>query len=325
MSSANVYMGPRGNLVAVPAPAASPDYTPIGWNSKTQYLNGGIGVKTSYATHKEYALTWNATSRERLRPVLDIYSGMLGTGLVYYCDPVAFDANVLPQAWAWPALASLDGPVLVFPSSGSVQPAAPSGYIYAGGSSTPSTPPLGYAYPINATVPPILVSNDITRPTAIATPANTLGYPATSVAYAAGVSTSLFVPIPAGYVLWFGWHGSGTGGVTITPAVSALVSAAAVTPAALAVTDANRFNASFSSASYVGVDITLTGGGPTLSGLMAQLLPIGTTPTAGGFISGQGNSGCAFEAAPTMTPYSAAPGLDLVGMSGKLIETGSWL
>ncbi|MET4703107.1 hypothetical protein [Frigoribacterium sp. UYMn621] len=283
MSAANVYMGPRGNLVLVPAPAASPDYTPVGWSAKTQYLNGGVGVKTSRATHKEYALTWNATTRDRIRPIMDIYSGMLGTGLIYYCDPVALDANVMPQGWAFPALASLDGPVLI--STGA----------------------------------------NVTRPAAIATPANTLGYPATSVAYAAGTATSLFVPILPGYVLWFGWHGSGTGGVQITPAVSATVSAAAVFPAALLVTDPTRFNASFAGSSYVGVDISLVGGGSVFSGLIAHLLPVGVTPSTGGFVSGQGNSGCSFETAPTMTPYVVANGMDLVGASGKLIEVGSWL
>jgi hypothetical protein len=282
MSAANVYMGPRGNLVLVPAPAASPDYSSIGWSAKTQYLNGGVGVKTSRATHKEYNLTWSPTSRARLRPIMDMYAGMLGMGLIYYCDPVALDANVMPQGWAWPALAALDGPVLI--STGA----------------------------------------NITRPAAIVTPANTLGYPTTSVAYAAGTSVSLFIPIPSGYVLWFGWHGSGSGGVQITPAVSATVSAAAVFPAALLVTDPTRFNASFAGSSYVGVDVTLVGGGPVLSGLIAHLLPVGVTPSTGGFISGQGNSGCEFENVPTMTPYVVAGGMDLVGMSGKLIESGSW-
>jgi hypothetical protein len=112
--------------------------------------------------------------------------------------------------------------------------------------------------------------------------------------------------------------------VQITPAVSATVSAAAVFPAALLVTDPTRFNASFAGSSYVGVDVTLVGGGPVLSGLIAHLLPVGVTPSTGGFISGQGNSGCEFENVPTMTPYVVAGGMDLVGMSGKLIESGSW-
>ena len=56
---------------------------------------------------------------------------------------------------------------------------------------------------------------------------------------------------------------------------------------------------------------------------MVQILRTGRTPQPGGFISGQGNAGCEFDADPTQTPYNAV--LDRVGMSAKLIETGPWL
>lgn len=61
----------------------------------------------------------------------------------------------------------------------------------------------------------------------------------------------------------------------------------------------------------------------TLSGLILQVLPTGSVPAPGTFISGQGNSGCQFTEEPKETAYSAR--WDLVGISAVLVETGSWL
>lgn len=68
---------------------------------------------------------------------------------------------------------------------------------------------------------------------------------------------------------------------------------------------------------------TSSPGSITLSGIMVQILPEGRIPLTGGFISGQGNAGCEFEADPVQTPFNEK--LDRVGMSAKLIETGPWL
>lgn len=60
----------------------------------------------------------------------------------------------------------------------------------------------------------------------------------------------------------------------------------------------------------------------TLSGVMVQVLPTGITPETGGYISGQGHSGCEWTQLPTRDMYSAA--LDLVGVSASLVETEQW-
>lgn len=274
MTDKIMFMGPRGALQAVPACTINPDFSAFGWTSKSSSLNGRANVRGSFASHKEYAMSWSPTSRDRLRVITDIHSGMFGTGAIFFLDPMAMDKNVLPEHWGFPAQAALDAPVLV---------------------------------------------GDV-RPTIVATPANGLGYPINSVTYSAGAALALHIPIPAGFVAWVGWHGSGSGGLKVTPVISSIATGTPEYPTVLAVTDAQRMNASYAGPTYVGIDLELVGGtGSVFSGIMVQVLPAGVTPETGGFISGQGNAGCKFEGAPTQTPYGAA--LDLVGMSAKLTES----
>jgi hypothetical protein len=174
-----------------------------------------------------------------------------------------------------------------------------------------------------------IMSGSTTRPTSIATPANQNGYPTTSAVYtvAAGdTKPSLWVPIPPGYTAWVGAHGqAGTGGtVVVTPTTGGSNLGTPVTLTLLSVADVNRVNYSTTSA---GVQISLGGSGTiTLSGIIVQVLPTGRTPALGGFISGQGHSGCTFASQPVLTQYSAVLGQDgLVGATAKLVETQAWL
>lgn len=67
---------------------------------------------------------------------------------------------------------------------------------------------------------------------------------------------------------------------------------------------------------------SLAVGSVTLAGVMVQVLPTGTSPTPGGFISGQGHSGMSYDGYPEKSAYSAA--LDLVGLTASFIETEQW-
>jgi len=284
-----MYFGTRGYMQWVPACAVNPDFSKVGWSSQMQYLNGGVGVRSSSGSHKEYQMTWNSHSRDALRPISDYADGMYdtatGVNLLYFLDPVAMDKNVLPYLWSVPSQGISDGLTL-----------------------TPGQ-----------------------DPTPVLTPTNSLGYPARSAVYKANLSSStVWIPIPAGYTLWLGAHGSATGGagVVATPTSGT----ASLTPqplTMLSVTSTTRFNKSIDSTVGDGVILSLANLGSlstatvTLSGLMAQVLPTGVTPASGGFISGQGNSGCQFADKPTQTPRSAA--LDKIGMTARLIETGAWL
>lgn len=172
-----------------------------------------------------------------------------------------------------------------------------------------------------------LVLNDGERGTSLATPANTLGFPLESVRYVVspGKTRRVWIPIPEGYIAHVGAYGfDGTGGTVVaTPTVNILQSGAPVTLTLMDVADNSRFNQTFSSSLYNGVELSLGGSGTlTLSAIMVQVLEDTVSPQTGGFVSGQGNSGLQFLAQPTYTPYSSA--LDKVGVVAELTEYYGW-
>lgn len=285
----DLYFGTRNHERFVPMFIPGADYSRVGYSSKSQYLNGGARLRRSKATHREYVMTWPASStRDELRPIIDFFDGVYddndGTNLIYFIDPVAADKNVAPQIWGSPALGAGDGMPLI----------------------------------------------SSVRPTLSATPANTLGYPARSATYTltgSETAETLYIPIPTGFTAWVGAHGSatGSGGVQVTP-FNGPAAGTPVTLTLLAETNATRVNASFASTAYSGIELQLKlAGSVTLSGIIVQILPTGTTPETGGFISGQGHSGCDFESAPQVTPYQITGRSEAVGMTMKLTEIGSWI
>jgi hypothetical protein len=184
-------------------------------------------------------------------------------------------------------------------------------------------PPHWAAPMLSAGDAPPLVGE--TPPVLSVTPANSLGYPIRTATYS-GVdmdAQTLYVPIPRGYKAWIGVHGPANVGKMV---VRGVISATNKTPntvlPTLAVTDATRFTNSFSGDTYMGIEVSVEGD-VSYAGAMLQILPSDVIPDTGGFISGQGNSGGDFEAQPRLQVYSSA--LDKVGMTAKLIETGSWL
>lgn len=296
MVNTYIQFGTRLNPQMIPAWGANPAQSKAKFSTENAFTNGGVKVRNSVAGHMVYGLTWSPSfTRDQLRPIMDYADGLYdttdGVNLLFFIDPVAADKNVCPQAWAFPAQGARDAMPLI---------------------SSPTTGPI--------------------RPTATATPANTLGYPVRSAVYTiAGTETAkkLYIPIPPGYVAWVGAMGSATGatGVQATPFTGA--AAGTVVPLnLLAVTSSTRFTNSFASSSgFTGLElqIIIAAGTLTWSGTMVQILPTGVTPLTGGFMSGQGHSGCEFAGEPQQTPYNVAPGVENVGMTVALRETGDWL
>lgn len=291
--SRQLQFGTRANPQMIPMFQGGPaDISETGYSSETQYLNGGAGVRNSVGGHMVYNMTWGPShQRDDIRPILDYANGVFdttdSTELIYFIDPTAEDRNVLPMAWSFPAQAARDAIPLVMDGSGPI------------------------------------------RPKQVSTPSNTQGYPARSAIYTlAGTESAraLYLPIPPGYCAWIGAMGSSTSsaGVQVTPFTGP--TAGTVIPLTLlAVTDPSRFNASVSTAGgYTGLElqVKVAAGSLTLSGLMVQMLPVGTTPATGGFISGQGHSGCEFSGKPVQSPYTIAPGLERIGITARLVETG---
>jgi len=289
-----MWMGPRGFEQWVPAPKTNADFSSVGSRETDQYLNGGAGIRGSKDGHKEYNLAWSAKKREDLAPVLDIAKGIYDTGvdsdLVYFIDPTTYDWNVLPDMLASPYKTGLDGVPLAADLQG---------------------------YPVYPSLDPG------TR--------NSYGYPARMVTYALTQTSrtrSVYIPIPPGKTFWIGVHGSYSGaGVMVTPFGEGTAYGADY-PTPLGVDTDQRVNIYWSSSeNYTGVEVSIgllpgsSTGQVSLQGIIGQILDEGVTPFPGGFISGEGNSGCEFATIPTLSPYMNGK---LWGMAAKLVEVGSW-
>lgn len=285
----DTWFGTRGNMRWVKSPAPEGDFSPVGWGVEFQYLNGGAGVRTSVGSHKTYTMDWNSVTRDEARAITDyadgVYDTSTGINLIYFLDRMAMDKNVLPQAWAAPYQSLADGTTLV--------------------------------------------SNQF--PVAVTTPTNSFRYPARSVQYTAnGSSKSVWIPIPEGYTAWLGVHGSASGdaGVVVTP-TSGISNLTPVEATMLSVTTNTRVVDSFDSTTCDGISLSFNNVSPTstdvliISGMIVQILPTGTPPQTGDFISGQGNSGCQFSGKPVQMPRSSV--FDSVSLSAVLVETGSWI
>lgn len=276
------YIGTRERMFEMRAPSVGFPSSKQGWSNEINFLNGGASVRRSRAAHKRYEMSWNVLSRDEARIVLDLADGVYGTGNIYWLDPFVSNRNMLPQWWATPSTGVEDG----------------------------------------------LPLNGGERGTVVATPVNSLGFPVQSIRYdCAGAGRSVWIPIPEGFTAHIGAYGQdGTGGkVVATPTTGPSTTGTPIDLTLLDVTDDSRFNATVASSggTNTGVLISLDGTGDVvLSGLMVQVLADGVTPETGGFISGQGHSGCQFVAQPEYTPYSAA--LDQVGVVAEFVEVGGW-
>ena len=277
-----MWMGTRERMIEIPCPSVGMPSSKSGWSTTVNFLNGGSAVRRSTAASKLYEMTWNSITRDEARTVLDLADRLYGTGEIYWLDPFAADKNVLPQQWASPMQAIYDG-----------------------------LPFIGTE-----------------RPVATATP-NVNGFPVQSAQYtiASGDNArKIWVPIPTGYTAHIGVFGiDGTGGKVIaTPTVGATSYDTPIDLDLMSVSSTARTNTTVENDGNInGVELKLGGVGTViLSGMIIQILKTGKTVTPGGFISGQGNSGCQFEAQPEYTPYSAM--FDNVGMTATLIETGIW-
>lgn len=157
-----------------------------------------------------------------------------------------------------------------------------------------------------------------------------LGYPSEMARYTVNSSDALrktHIPIPEGYTAWVGAHGVGANaGLLVQPTSSGVDAGSPTLVPVVSTSSTQRFSNSFRGGSGVGIDISLPPGVTvTLAGLMVQVLPNSVTPERGGFISGEGHSGCRFDGKPSRTPYFFADGRESIGLTAKLTEVGEWL
>lgn len=110
MSDKVMYFGTQARMTWVKAPTIDSGIGKIGWQSVSQFLNGGASVISSATSHKEYQFAWALASAEDTAAISDYADQVYGDGLIYFLDPFSVRTNVLPQQWAVPSLAIKDAP-----------------------------------------------------------------------------------------------------------------------------------------------------------------------------------------------------------------------
>ena len=244
------------------------------------FLSGGIAVRESTGSHQEFTLTWNRMTAEQARNVTVYAHGIYGD-LIYFVDPVSADQNALNPAWSAPGITAKDGAPLAGDKRPKVAP----------------NPDLTLDYPME------MARYDLT---------------------AADNRRTFYIPIPPGFSAHVGAHGdvASTLGVAVQPVSAGSPVGAPTTLPVLATSDDTRFSAAFNPAGgSSGIEISIEAGAGycTLAGLMVQILPAGQSADSGGFILGQGSSGCNFIGKPRAVPYSLYH--DSYGLSVRLVET----
>jgi hypothetical protein len=284
--SGQMWMGTRGYERWVKAPlTGNLDFSRVGWQAKSQYLNGGASVRSSFASHKEYVMAWRGT-RHEMRLITDLATGMFGAGPIFFIDPVAADKNVLPLQWSYPALAAKDGPILL----GTTRP------------STIPTPSNVLGYPIDSVQYPTTgTSKSIYIPIP---PGFTawFGFAGTSNG-TGGVRVTPILP----------------GNTATTPVLPTIL--AVTDPTRMNTSFAGGTYQGIVLDWAVGTATSVTVAGMMVQILPTGTLP--NTAPGSTFHSGQGHSGCKFESMPTMTPYSVPA--DSVGVAARLVEIGDWI
>lgn len=281
-----MYFGNRNHMQWVKCPEAGATYGSSGSGQSASYLNGGAFRRNTLSAAKTFNMSWSLTSRDSVRAVTDYAEGVYGPGPFFWGDPFTMDKNVLAQSFATPSLGGYDG---------------------------------------------VILDGSDKRPELLPTSANELDYPTQSARYvlsAASAQLKHWVPVPSGYTAWVGAHGdpASTGGIRVQPTVrSSSVGARVVVPVT-SVTSPDRVTNSFVGGEQAGIELSIGGttnnSVVTLAGVIVQVLKNGVQPEPGGFISGQGHSGCDWDERPSKNAYSAA--MDLVGVSASFIETEQW-
>jgi hypothetical protein len=272
-----------------------------GYVFEQQLLSGSTFVKRSDASHRRFEMSWlgslnSPDLEDSLRIIKDFSDGLYGDSKLFWNDPYATTSNMFSPAWAAPFMSIGTDWDAICPDD-------------------------------------VGVTKEVVTTASISSlvGANTQGYPANSAKFTAPGSPTLESDkftfyVPSGYTLWLGLHGHhGTTGAAFGKAYKNGVAATPTNITPLGVNTGTRVNTGFSSSVADKVEFYLAkidSGQCTfhISGLIAQILPTGTSPTTGNFISGRGTTGLKFASFPEIEYYSSNINDGQVGMSVSLAE-----
>lgn len=288
MANRNMYFGTQTNMAWIPCPKQGADMSRNRYMERGDNFNGSFTDYQSASGAQTYEFDFGLKHREDIQHLLNIDSGLYGRD-VYFLDPFAMSANLLPAHWAAPFLA----------------------YYRA----------------------PNLMGKDKYKQAVTPTLSNTYGYPDFSAvlgaddgneAWTPSESLTLWIPVPSGYTFHFGAHSHDTASNDVYVGITPDGDTEDV-PTLLANNVATLTNYTYTPVSNSGVTLQLNGDPEStsyISGMIAQVLPVGTAAPTGNFIAGQGHSGCHIMGGVKRFGYSVP--LDWQQFSVTLNEFGNW-
>lgn len=105
-----MWFGNEIRMQQVPAPSAGMQATHVGYGEDLQYQNGRKGVVRSMQVHKEYNMDFPIQEAAGLSG-LDVFGkyasgfyGDLDSYPLFFANPMHYDQNMMPEAWASPGL-----------------------------------------------------------------------------------------------------------------------------------------------------------------------------------------------------------------------------
>jgi hypothetical protein len=296
-----VYFGNDEKQVWINAPQSGMGASSMGYISEQQLLSGRTFITRSQASHRRFEMNWlgslnSPDLEDSLQVIKNFSDGLYGYSKLFWNDPYATTTNLFSPAWAAPFMSIGTDWDAICPDDVGV------------------TKEIVTTASISS-----LVGN------------NTQGYPVNSAKFTAPGSPNLESDkftfyIPDGYTLWLGLHGHhGTTGAAFGKAYKNGVAATPTNITPLGVNAVTRVNTGFSSAVADKVEFYLAKIASTpctfyISGLIAQLLPTGSSPTTGNFIAGKGTTGLQFASFPQIEYYSANINNGQIGMSATFAE-----
>lgn len=288
---------PRGYVAQVPAPRTPMTASRVGYSERIDFANGGASIVESAAKHAEYNMSFSGDAQAL--DGIDVFSqfaaGLYGRGLLHFSDPMNYDVNLLPPAWATPHLCE-------------------HGW---------KAPMIGTPTALNATPTAALPYNRSMRYELTMAPNSVPTHP----------SKIASVLIPPTHKLWLGFMGvsTGTAAIMVVPILRGGVAAAAIKQTILTSTGGVFVNSSFDGATYQAVEIYVTRTDSSISTLTlraatAQLHPRGQTAPAiiPRHQAGHGHTGVRFADGAITETYQMTRG-HKKQLSTNLIEVGAWV
>jgi hypothetical protein len=297
-----MYFGNTEHAQWVPCPATGAQRTRNRYSETMEFTNGGAWVDRSFGSHSAYSFNFPVDDSSEYTGIeaFDRFAdGEYGARYLHFVDPMRSDENIMNETWAAPGLASI-------------------------GHKRISDFPLSF------------VGTDVAKVTANGLPAQSavytipLNYPAWTSNPDSSVrakNSRFTILIPPGYVLHMGAVGSATGsgilGADVLHRTGGTQEAAMITLSGTP-TFTQTFDGTLNKAVTLFVShFDTVASTVTLTGIYAQVLPVGVTPTLNRHIPGKGHSGLSFSGGGRVETYLMAD-RHLVGASLELTEVEPW-